>query len=313
MSVARPHYKLSYEVKLTFLRHLRHLLRECTYLPDPAARKYFHNHILDRFRDYRPRADRDSILIPKQKWILDERHQVHCLQECRKKISFLHRASMGDVTALTRALCNTYGRSGRRRHELLRPYARPDVPKDSQEVGQVGDDTKSSLLDIPDAVKILGEAQTKQQDMRPTRQIGQFKKFTKPVLPERNSWGRKMPLKRIVNAKRRRYNELLDRILPPVTHDEWDRLRRLATGEIPFAGPPARRARLAGLPELPIIEDRHILTARFMRRLWGIIFLQTPTMAWDSVEGKWKIEWGKLDDIRPKSLEVRERDSYLFE
>lgn len=41
---------------LTVLHIFRALLRQCTYLPDPAARQYMHRHIVSRFRDYHPQS-----------------------------------------------------------------------------------------------------------------------------------------------------------------------------------------------------------------------------------------------------------------
>ena len=312
MSAARPHFRLSYEVKRTFLHHLRHLLRECTYLPDPAARKYFHHHILERFRDYRPGDRKDSFRQPAQKWILDERDQVRCLHECRKKISFLYRAGIGDITALKRVLHNTYGRSGKRRHELLKPYLQPDVPKDSTTLQEPSKEVAFDVLDLPEALTLLGQSQSRQTIRGSTRDIVSFKKYTKPVLPATNTWGRSMPRKRVVNAKRQRYNKLLDKILPPIPEDEWIRLRGLAAGQISNDGPPPRRVRLAGLPELPSLRDRHILTTRFMRRLWANIFLQCPKMEWDAVKRKWSIVWGNVDEIRPKDARAVNGDSELF-
>ena len=219
---------------------------------------------------------------------------------------------MGDETALTRVLYNTYGRTGKRRHELLKPYLQPDIPKDPTELQLPCAKVESSMLELPKALKLLGQTQTQHTEMKAARVIHRFKKYTEPVLPPTNIWGRNMPQKRIANAKRRRYNDLLERLLPPIPQDEWDRLRSLAMGQISYSGPLARRIRLPGLPELPHVEDRHILTRRFMRRLWAKVFLQCPTMSYDAVKGQWSIVWGKLVAIRTESLNPTDEERYLF-
>ena len=312
MSKARAHFKLGQEVKIQFLHHLRHLLRECSYLPDPAAKIYFQNHVLNRFRDYRPRKHQGVFWRPAQKWILDERHQAQCLHECRKKVSFLYRAGMGDVKALTRVLYNTYGRSGKRRHQLLAPYLAPELPKDAQ-AEQAKPEIVDRKLELPSAIKLLGATQAKQQEVKYARVLSKFAKYTDPVLPATNNWGREMPTNRIENAKRRRYNELLEKLLPPLPDDEWERLRKLAVGETSFPGPPSRRTRLPGLPELPPVKRRNLLTARSMRRLWQSVLVQCPRMKWDSINQKWEIVWSKLETVRPKDLIAASEQTFLFE
>ena len=312
MSCARPHFKLSYETKRTFLHHLRRLLRECTYLPDPAARTYHHNYVLDRFRDYRPRSGKNDFW-PSQKWIRDERHQVQCLHKCRQRISLLYRANGGEKAALTNVLLEAYGRIGKRKHELLKPYTQPDIPNNPDELQKPEQAIDSPILQLPEALKLLGRTQPKQHNATTHQHITKFAKYTKPVLPEKNIWGRPMPRKRIRNAKRRTYNELLKRLLPPLPQDEWDRLRGLAAGETSFPKLPLRRTRLPGLPELPVVEDGHNITRRFMQRLWGSLFVICPTMNFDAVKSKWQIAWGQTEDIKPGHLDIDKKLLYLFE
>ena len=319
MSSVLPHFQLPYEAKQAFLHHLRYLLRECTYLPDPAAREYIHNHILRRFREFRPRNSQDGCRPGqkwiKQKWIRNPQHVTKCMHECRSMTSRLYRASKGDRHALIQVLHDTYGRNGRRRHELLLPLLQPDIPKDSNQLEKPITKVGRAMLQLPRAVTLLGTAQAKQEKrgMKSTRSVGTFRKFLQPLLPAENNWGRPMPQKRINNRKREKWNELEGRLLPPLPKDEWERLKGLAAGKISCPNIPVRRHRLPGLPELPDVKEIHELTPRFMRRLWGSVFLQCPIMNRNEVNDEWNIVWGSLEDIKSGQLDASDEASHLFE
>ena len=302
------HYQLSIEAKFAFLRHLRHLLRETSYLPDPAARAYYHHHILRRFREYRPRTPNPLPPWPiQQKWIKDAVDEARCLRNCRYKTSVLYRAGIGDEPALMSVLSDTYGRSGRRRHELLRPYIGPDNATNVETITaeDILQNEIPNRIQVSVAAKLLAKTQLEQRDVIGPKRLKDWRKFDKllgPVLPEKNAWGRPMPLKRVRNATRKTFNSFYEKLLPPVPQEEWERLRDLAIGIIPFQGPVQRRARLRGCPELPQVMERqiHTLSARFMRRLWAKIFAHTSYMIWNPVAGKWNIVWGNMDKISSK-------------
>jgi hypothetical protein len=62
-------------------------------------------------------------------------------------------------------------------------------------------------------------------------------------LRKKNIWGREHPLKVQANLKRRIFKHTLSKIYPPVSAEEWDRLRDLANGTLPVESLPLRRPR----------------------------------------------------------------------
>ena len=316
MSLATNRFRLTYEVKLTFLHYLRYLLRECTYLPDPAARRYFHSHILERFRQFRPRDSTGTEFRQplKRRIIQDAQRQSHLLRTCRKALSTLYRANAGHLRCLTEILRQTYGRSGKRRHELLQPYLQQDIPGDSEglrKLAATADDPAShGIPKISKAVEVIVKAQKQIPDVKLSRTpINRIQ----PDIPASNKWGRPMPLKRVRNMKKRAYRDLLDRTLPPVPLEEWERLRDLSTGKISFEGPVRRRGDVGPISNI-VVGRRHMIDARFMRKLWVNIFNQCPTMSWDPVNGKWSLKWGSSGEANPPLTEARVgQDDFLFE
>ena len=309
-------FKLKQETKLTFLHYLRYLLRECTYLPDPAARQYFHSHILERFRQYRPRRSRSIEFSwpSKTRVIQDVQRQNHLFRSCRKFLYTLHRANKGDQNCLTRVLYLTYGRAGKRRHQLLQPYLQPGIPETSDALRKLATATADpigrSIPRISEAIEVIAKAQKTQPSDKlsrpPIRRI-------QPVIAKTNKWGRPMPLKRVRNTKKRAYNDLLEKILPPLPEEEWTRLRDLTTGRIPFRGPTERRGSASPLSDITVHRP-HQISGRFMRRLWRYIFCQCPTMKWDTVKGMWNLRWESLEEATPPAIEADAgEDAFLFE
>lgn len=152
------------------------------------------------------------------------------------------------------------------------------------------------------AVLVLGKAQKGQPPINLSRVA--IKRFHAEI-PDENSWGRPMPLKRVRNAKKVAYKKLIDRLLPPLPLEEWERLRDLATGKLKVEIPKRRSANDKGTDKLS-----HELTPRFMRRMWGRVFIQCPAMAGSHADGKWKVQWGAL---KPELAQGhQDADSFLF-
>lgn len=152
-------------------------------------------------------------------------------------------------------------------------------------------------------------------------------KSLKLNIPLQNRWGRPMPHKRAKNLKKRWYADILDKTQPPLPESEWNRLRDLIRGRIPWEGIVPRRARIAsdgtplhtnsitaankditiissacfgeGEAQVPAVtqyrllqSNPHKITHRFMRALWTKIFLQSPKIERDITRKKWKVTWG---------------------
>ncbi|KAJ9661488.1 hypothetical protein H2201_006519 [Coniosporium apollinis] len=266
-------------------RHLlRALLRECTYLPDAAARTYFRQHVLARFREYHPPRSRNASAWPPEKHrlagyshgLLPHRLQG-LLKQARKGLALLRRANEGEMEPLLRVLSYTYGRSGKRRHEMMQSLLLPDVPADSgalvalreQDVPSVAG-SQHRATDIPPVfdppeikdgtiqytlssrfskLKALLESQRHQRFTRDSANRSPVRSLVLKI-PRTNVWERPMPRKREKNKVIEWYARLLASVFPPLPEHAWMRLRDLACATVPWQGPVSRRARPATAPDL---------------------------------------------------------------
>lgn len=358
-ALGRP-IPLAYKLDAIKPRHLlRALLRQSVYLPDAEARSYFYNHIIGRYRKYHPRPPR-----PPNTPTLTPTRRRSLLKEARKGLVYLKRANDGYYDHLLRVLAMAYGRIGKKRHELLKTVVSPlniksdHSPADEHELARLSVSIEEYYtsskprhaanshhpnllpgLEKPRASEgpVLGprlEALVKSQRKQPASHFWKSPVGnTEPSIPEKNSWGRPMPAKRILNMKERWYAKILDKVMPPLPESDWNRLRDLALGRVPWEGPIKRRTCVAqskgedtksnidqdqpaDISDItPLVggssvsenyeifekENRkllrnspHTLTPRYMRRLWGKIFLQCPMMEWDIIGHRWRVKWGSL-------------------
>lgn len=337
-------------------RHLlRALLRQSSYLPDATARDFFHGYIINRYRNYHPRPPQPAInptLTP------DRRRSLH--KEARKGLLFLKRANDGHPDHLLRALAMAYGRTGRKRHELLKAvlsssgFTKESSPTDEDALAQLSERITETHSDTNEEKRLptLHRSRSRagsglgprlealivaQKNQRLSEVSSKVEK--KPWIPETNKWERPMPRCRVSNMNRKWYTDLLSKIMPPLPESDWNLLRDLALGRVPWEGALKRRTSLAqvevqefsrkGSP--PINIDRanshlgvssilgnqemigkqnrrligsnpHTITPRYMRRLMGKIFLQCPVMKWDAERHRWNSEWGNLQKSKEISL-----------
>lgn len=314
------------EAKATALHLFRHLLRATSYLPDEFAQLYIRNYIKYQFRKARNPSERTPAR----------------LKSAQNSLNTLQRAADGEIKPLTEVLHRAYGRSGRRRRELVDDLLRADA-KPATENGATAECltaesiNKEGKWESPRPVLnmfIRSQAANHPPDSkRPI--IRQFE----PQIPK-NIWGRPMPLKRQRNIVKRFWASTLDKLLPPLPELEWNRLRDLATGVIPFKGPPPRRPR-AGVPgerpeallsditflKQPIRaaartnkdaqlqeRDKHTIDARFMRRIWAGVWNQSPLMTYNGETMEWTIVWGGSRSAASQGLTgtAGRRDLELF-
>lgn len=316
---------------------LRALYRECTYLPDEAARKYWHDHILYRYRKYCPRKSGDW--TEQQSPKTTPSRQKSLINQAKNQLGVLRRANAGYEEPLERVLAQTYGRRGKRRHELLAVLQHPDVPEDHQAVARLiaSADNPGTSPQLSPAIKALAKAQKAQ----PASQLSRISlKKMEPEIPKTNSWGRTLPKKREKNIIKKWVGKFNEKLLPPLPVEEWERLRDLCIGNIPWDGlvkrrtchvghSPMEKMKIHCVPdrtrfgrmqwqalsstlkkkdtETSMVKDSqgrringnfpHNLTPRYMRRLWMKIFLQCPTMALDPNTNKWRVQWGTNKQI----------------
>lgn len=289
------------------LHVFRALLRQCTYLPDPAARQYLRGHIVSRFRDYHPRSTFPFSSRRHKSAALVQQRLPSLLRTARRGLIFLRRANDGHMRHLGKILAMTYGRVGKRRHELLKDLKIPDVPPDQVAIEKLSEPGNQAVPHPSEQLLALIKSQAK-------RRLTHFSRSNTPrpklEIPEENSWGRPMPIKRVRNFKRRWYAESLDRIMPPLPEPEWDRLRLRASGQSRWEGPIPRR-KWAGGPDdegqTHLVGERvkgdykgscsnpHTITSRYMRRLWTKISVQCPLMRLNPArKSGWDVLWGDI-------------------
>lgn len=292
------------------LHTLRALLRECTYLPDPYARKYLSQHILSRFRAYNLK-NKDVVDAAWEARLQTQR------QAAQSALNQLRRASRGAWQPLMKALLLAYGRIGKRRWDLMRPLL-PAEGQDGNSAGKartdniVDEDGEKALPSLTPQLRALLLSHARAEPPTLTRLNPHVKKM-EPDVPELNSWLRPMPQKRVRNLTKRWYRSLLERVLPPLPKDEWERLKGLAEGKVEEGVVMERRSRKveevgagAGVStalqtivaggRAPVIQpqrDFHRITPRLMRNMWVQVFKQCPMMEWDGEGKRWVVIWGE--------------------
>ena len=263
--------------KLPPIHLFRALLRETTYLPDSAARLYFRQHIISRFKAYQPAARSlpswETGTKPYKRlrpYVIRER-AIKKQMEGRKALTVLRRANNGDISCLEKVLLHTYGRIGKRRHELLGHLLRAEVPADSITVEAMlksyvallkaplqqlyhSDKTALSFFAAPRKISEteyeyeisnkypkLKAVIKSQQSISVHNPVRSILRASKVVAPIKNIWARPMPIKRARNIVLRWYKSTMEKVLPPLPNHEWDRLHGLAAGNIEWEGLIPRR------------------------------------------------------------------------
>ncbi|KAH8912708.1 hypothetical protein BR93DRAFT_94459 [Coniochaeta sp. PMI_546] len=223
----------------TALHLYRHLLREATYLP-PAVRPFFWDRIYTRFRLHQ-----------------NDPEPAARIQKAHKDLRYLRSANAGHTLRMRRILMMGFGRTGRRRRELISDLVskaesqvadadnnnasvRTDGARDPSDEDVFWDDWLAGW----DKAKVLALARAQASVDLPEIPLP-TSKITDPhkLVPTENIWGKPLAKKLARSKLRKEYKSLIKRLLPPVEDSEWELLRSLATGQ---AGPeytvPKRRA-----------------------------------------------------------------------
>ncbi|KAI9887989.1 MAG: hypothetical protein M1823_000246 [Watsoniomyces obsoletus] len=294
------------------LHLLRALLRECTYLPDPAARFIIAHHVVRRFRDYKTPPGIFSRSDQKSQW---QQRRRHVLATGRQYWSVLVRANHGELRMLEKVLQFTYGRRGKRRRQLFTELLRVELSSDGNAVrgrqdglGQSGPKLESWQRRTSKVEALLASHVKEKPPTETRRSVRRLE----PVIGL-NTWHRKMPKKREINIRRKFHADMLARLHAPLPMEEWSRLRDLVTGTRPWEGVVPRRSRVDSVSEadsslltaeflgqrlgqeryqITPTEHPHRITARVMRRQWAKIFVECPSLWWDTAEQKWQVKWG---------------------
>lgn len=231
---------------LSPLHLYRHLLREATYLP-PAFRDRIVVSICARFHQYHEN---------------DTRPKAH-LERGMKVLRTLRAANSGDRKPMESLIEKSFGRSGRRRRELMAKFVRPQGPADSKaleaqldgaqadvdpvsETGATSADgspdtiqvkePKKTFVDSWDQEKILNIMSsqmkqykaTKNTSTWPAREIRNVNE--KQFAPGDNVWGKPPAEARVANSRAKWWKLSANKIMPPIGKGEWELLGRLSAG-----------------------------------------------------------------------------------
>ncbi|KAJ5728222.1 hypothetical protein N7493_004552 [Penicillium malachiteum] len=279
---------------------LRATLQECSYLPDPIARTYMRSYVVDRYR----RAFKSNV------------PDVKLTRAAKQGLTLLHRANEGYSRALDRVMLMSYGRIGKRRHELVAQLLSPKVPENTEALR----DLINSVPEFedgwvaPEIITALIKSQMNHGVFTASRVRPQIKS-SEPVVPEKNIWGRPLSRSRRFNIRHAWYHEILFSVLPPLPERDLEIMQGLIAGTIPWKSrkqrpvqPPATKNDivldfLTDGPQKentfgPYVNGRpHNITTRFMQRQWRRISALVPRIHWNDVSKRWNFDWDS-----PKSL-----------
>ena len=301
---------------LIALHLFRALLRECSYLPDPVAKEYFKKHTITRFRrHWAPKPHQVPIPPPPP-----ERH-VRLLKAARKGLGTLSRANNGRQHDLDKVLSYAYGRSGRRRRDLIDHLQTPEAPADTLVSTTANLENTASDAKQPRLTKQAEAIAKSQLSLKITREHKGPIKHVKPKIPKENAWMRPMPLIRVKNLTAKWYADTLERLLPPLPEQDHRMLQALASGKHPWAAPAFRpspvetsMSKIVDDDVSPMRKAGRIRTIprRKMARLWLKILSQCPTLTWNEKKSGWLVSWGSMGQQSERVL-MGKRNALLFD
>lgn len=303
----------------------RTLLRECSYLPDPVARAYNHDAVVQRFRQ----VAEDRRYLRHQ----NAYRQNQLRKSAMQRLSLLRRANEGYSRPLEKVLRLSYGRKGKKRKELLDNLIQPEIPTDHMAIDQAlsrpsvfsdGWEPPSVMTSLMKAQQNAGVAA--QMNLRAVKQHA-------PMIPEVNSWGRPLSENRRRNIRKKWFYGTLPDILPPTSDSEVQILEGLISGELPWS-PPKRRKPVGAVPEVKtalgtefltegpqkgrthreyVAGRPHVITRRFMEKHWRRVSSLIPRMKYDSKTQKHSFTWGSLWKERPLAFTPKEGTDGIFD
>lgn len=249
------------DVKLhrtTSIHLFRHLLRESGYLPDHVARVQLKRQIIHRFRSNQSnRIDLlNKLLVPQQQTqpLEDQNAAIDLLTKRvnsgERWLKTLQNANHGGLVSLRKTLLYAYGRTGRRRYELLQSIMTPDIghkPRESQQSESdyvlhlptksifgkpKSTESKVEFTISPQYSKLEAHAKSQFYIHDADHVLTRGTKLRLPVFKMKryNIWKRQMPQKRAKNMLNRWYRKFMHEIVPPLPDWEFNYLSELAAG-----------------------------------------------------------------------------------
>lgn len=221
----------------TPLHLYRHLLREASYLPLPA-RPWIDGDIKQLFRKHRELNGRTERRI----------------KQAHHDLRYLRAANAGDIVRMRKVLLRAFGRTGRRRRQLVTMLVHRDAPTNTSELEKYASDAaavaaerrKVDWLDSWDVSKLRTFAQSQAQAALPNPPRAPLlynQTVPEKLIPAENSWGRPWAPKVARTKLKKVWKSVVDKVMPPLPKEEWERLGRIATGKEPRSKwlPPPRR------------------------------------------------------------------------
>ncbi|OJD26276.1 hypothetical protein ACJ73_02348 [Blastomyces percursus] len=282
-------------------RHVyRALLRQSSYLPDPIARQYMSSHVRESYRGYQPRVIPNSYRGPNGQFYLERR--------ARKLLSLLSRANDGYMKPLERVFMLSYGRIGRRRHVLARPFFVPSSSADKIPFRFILPPTcPPSWEPIPSLAALLKS----QMENRNLSSIDATPAIREIPQPKKSIWDGHVSKRKVQKATEKWYDMVIKSFLPPIPDQEWNTLHGLAVGKEPWSVP-KRRKRLdtsnsgSALDAEFLVfgpqKDRtfeayargrpHKITRKLITPIWERVLLATPRITQDPETKGWIVRWG---------------------
>lgn len=294
-------------------RHLlRATLRECTYLPDPIARNYMRAHTLSRYRAVSSRKVEAGF---------------QTARAAKHAFSLLRRANEGYLKPLEKVLLLSYGRTGKKRHQLISEMIKPPIPQDSVSVKELL--AQPALFGEgwePPAIVTSLAISHRQNAIVTSSRIRPLIKNAKPSIPKTNSWGRELAQCRKMNIRRDWYHSTLSSLLPPLPKKQLELLDGLLSGTVQWT--PVKRRKVVGkktepeppnelvmfLTKGPKKENTfaayangrpHVITARLMRHQWRRISSLVPRPYWNATSEKWLFVWDSPKDLPGLAVELK--------
>lgn len=307
-----------------WLHLYRSLLRECSYLPDPIARPYMREYVVDRFRRYaddrRPSFNKDL-----------ERH-CKLYKTGLEKLKLLERANQGYSRQLEKVLRLAYGRKGRRRKELLDALVPPEVPANTAAVMELIQKPRM-YEDGWEPPAILMDLLKSQHNNGVISQLNHRQvKHLEPAIPKTNAWGRPVNMSRRKNIRQQWYMSVLDSLLPPLPDAELEVLEGLVSGRLQWKPPKKRTTSVVSSSQLSLDTEfltdgprkghtfrvyangrPHNITRRFMTRLWKRVSCLVPRMVLDPTGRKHLFMWDTMRPIPSLNAEVKDEKTNIFE
>ncbi len=222
----------------TALHLYRHLLREASYLP-PLARPFVDNQIKHGFARHRKDGG--------------QRCQKH-IRQGHHDLRMLRAANAGDLARMRRVMLEAFGRTGRRRRDLMSDLLHREAPANlaeheryAAEISPVtSGDRELDWLDTRDLDKLRTLARSQVQAGlvgSPKPDITAQQTSPDKTIPVKNSWGRPLPRKPYRTKLKNGWKAVADKCMPPLPKAEWETLAAIAQGTMHGQWlPPPRRA-----------------------------------------------------------------------